>query len=789
MGCGGSKGQDEANVVVANKPAEPKPAAVASKDVKVSVNSPSAAATDGVKRRAGVSAETGDDTKADQAKRESVPPKTDEQQAMIAEATKESPLFEGLNADQMKEIVNAMFEQKVEAGQTVITQGEKGDNFYVVSSGEFAAYLAQVEDGTKAVKTYTQGGTFGELALMYNCPRAATVKCTAAGSLWGLDRASFRGCLMAVNQAQLDSTAQFLKSVSILSPLTDGQRDALGNVLQEIEFVKGETVVREGDVADALFLIKSGGLAAYKEEDGKPQGKLLGAMGQLEFFGESSLDADEGEKRQATVVASEKSLVLKLTRSDFTELLGDLRSVIRFNFNQKVLGSMELFKELSESEKSTLVDALVEQPFESGEAIINQGEAGDAFYIIKSGGVRVEATNEENVTTVIKEHLGPSDYFGEMALMKDEPRMATVTATAHTICMKLDRATFQQLLGENIGHDILAREAERRQREIDKAQRPAILMSDLKQLAILGVGTFGRVKLVLNTKDGDRPYALKCMRKGQVVALKQVEHVKNEKRLLELCDHPFLLRLAATYQDDEEIYMLLELALGGELFSVLREKNHFDEGQSRFYAACVCSAFSYMHDRKIVYRDLKPENLLFDAEGYLKVVDFGFAKEITDRTWTLCGTPEYLAPEIITNKGHNLAVDWWAFGILIFEMLVGQPPFCADDPMDIYQKILRNRVTYPAFVSKVARELISKLLVSNPSQRLGSLKRMHRDVSGHSFFKSVDWAVLTRKELKAPYIPKISSPTDTSNFDDYEDESGDDWRRFNDKKKNIFSDF
>ena len=314
-------------------------------------------------------------------------------------------------------------------------------------------------------------------------------------------------------------------------------------------------------------------------------------------------------------------------------------------------------------------------------------------------------------------------------------------------------------------------------------------MSDLKLLSILGVGTFGRVKLVLNTKDANRPYALKCMRKGQVIALKQVEHVMNEKRLLELCDHPFLLRLAATYQDDEEIYMLLELALGGELFSVLREKNNFGEDQSRFYAACVQSAFAYMHDRMIVYRDLKPENLLFDETGYLKVVDFGFAKQITDRTWTLCGTPEYLAPEIITNKGHNLAVDWWAFGVLIFEMLVGQPPFCADDPMDIYQKILRNKVSYPALVGKSARELITKLLVTNPSQRLGALKRGHRDVSSSAFFKATNWTEMLKKSEKAPYIPKISSPTDTSNFDQYEDESGDDWRRFNDKKKNVFQGF
>mgnify|MGYP001179919512 CR=1 FL=1 len=786
MGCGGSK---DTNVEVKeDKKYTPSPAPSAAKteDVKVEVKSEPKKA-EGPARRAGVSAETGEDTTASAKRKKSsveamTKPKTEEEMSMIAAATKDSALFAGLTDSQRTEVVSAMFEMKFEPGQTVITQGEKGDNFYVVSSGKYAVFLSQVEDGKKAVKEYVSGGAFGELALMYNCPRAATIRCTEAGAVWALDRGTFRGILMAVHKEELDTNAHFLEAVSLLSPLTDAQRDALGNVLVEMEFGRGETIVREGDLADALYLIKSGEVGAYKDEDGHAKGKLLIKMGQREFFGEAALTGND-EKRAATIVAEEKTKVLKLNRADFAEMFGDLQEVIKFNFNQKVLGSMELFKELSPTERATLVENLVEVTYEKGDAIIKEGEKGDAFYIVKSGHVDVSSTKDGTVNKFAE--LGPSDYFGEMALMNDEPRKATVTASAHVVVMKLDKKTFKELAPA----DMLTREAERRKREMEKAQRPPILMKDLKLLSILGVGTFGRVKLVLHTIDSDRPYALKCMRKGQVIALKQVEHVMNEKKLLEACDHPFLLRLAATFQDDNELYMLLELALGGELFSVLRENNKFAEPQGCFYAACVQSAFAYMHDKSIVYRDLKPENLLFDSEGYLKVVDFGFAKQITDRTWTLCGTPEYLAPEIITNKGHNLAVDWWAFGILIFEMLVSQPPFCADDPMDIYQKILRNRVTYPATVSKNARDLITKLLVSNPSQRLGSLKRGHREISSHAFFKTTDWTALVRKELKAPYVPTIKSPTDTSNFDEYEDEGGEDWTRFNDKSKNLFKGF
>jgi len=779
MGCVSSKGDQTIKV---DQPQTGAAEPVKSDDIKLEsqASSGSTGAKD-TKRRVGVSAEASAGGAGEYKK--VVHAKSDEATKRITDATANSPLFASLGAEQRVDVVGAMQEFACKPGQVIILQGDVGDNFYVVDSGTYSVLLKQ--KGDTPVHTYTAGGTFGELSLMYNSPRAATVRCETEGALFALDRQTFRAIMMSANASALNTSTQFLKSVSMLSPLTDEQRQAIADILEELTFKSGSVIVKEGEVADSLFFVKEGVAAAFKKSaDGAE--KQVHEMQVGSVFGESALQGPNS-LRQATVKAQGDVKMLKLTRANFESTLGDLKDVIQQNFNEKVLSGIDLFSGLTSSERSTLIESLTEEVYTPGQAIIQQGEDGESFYIIKSGTVRVTSRAAGAETDeVIKNSMGAGSYFGERALAKKEPRMATITATTEVSCMKLDKSTFEGLLGSM--NEILERDMVRREREAAKAQRPKIKMNELKQLTILGVGTFGRVKLVIH-QGTNTPYALKCMRKGQVIALKQVEHVMNEKNLLEMCDHPFLLNLAATFQDPDEIYMLLELALGGELFSVLRERIKFDEPTSRFYGACVASAFSYMHDKQIVYRDLKPENLLFDDVGYLRVCDFGFAKLIQDRTWTLCGTPEYLAPEIIQNKGHNHAVDWWAFGILIFEMLCGQPPFCADDPMDIYQKILRNKVSYPASFSKNVRDLLSKLLVSNPAARLGSLKNKSRDIKGHAFFKPVNWAELERKEIKAPYVPTITSPTDTSNFEHYDDEGGEDWARFNDRKKDTFAGF
>jgi protein kinase X len=280
---------------------------------------------------------------------------------------------------------------------------------------------------------------------------------------------------------------------------------------------------------------------------------------------------------------------------------------------------------------------------------------------------------------------------------------------------------------------------------------------------MLGTGTFGRVVLARHRPSGEF-YALKMMTISEVIRLKQVEHVKNEKEILSSVQHPFIVNMLWADHNDRFLYMLLEFICGGELFSYLRNAGRFSNSTSNFYAAEIVSALEYLHRMNIVYRDLKPENLLLDREGHLKLTDFGFAKTLLDRTWTLCGTPEYLAPEIIQSKGHNKAVDWWALGILIFEMLVGMPPFFDDNPFAIYQKILKGIIEWPRNLDHIAKDLTKKLLVLDRTKRLGNMKGGTDDIKKHKWFKHLRWDDVYNKKLPPPIIPRMRYRGDPRNF-------------------------
>jgi cGMP-dependent protein kinase len=280
------------------------------------------------------------------------------------------------------------------------------------------------------------------------------------------------------------------------------------------------------------------------------------------------------------------------------------------------------------------------------------------------------------------------------------------------------------------------------------------------------------------------------MQKAQIVACHQERNIMNEKHILSSCKHPFILELLGTLKDDNQIYMLMELVQGGELWVYIYDRfdllprtkiGGFQQEHAKFYAGCVISAFQYIHSKGVAYRDLKPENLLMDVHGYLKVIDFGFAKAIPfekncvlqPKSFTLCGTPEYLAPELVLSRGHDKSVDYWALGCLLYELLVGRTPFQDEQQDEIFKKIINSQkyLTFPRGLDNASVDLIKALMNPNPAFRLGNLLGGPTEIMEHAFFAGLDWTQLQAKALPAPYQPSIRDPMDVSNFDSYpEDE-------------------
>ncbi|PKY38438.1 kinase-like protein [Rhizophagus irregularis] len=285
-------------------------------------------------------------------------------------------------------------------------------------------------------------------------------------------------------------------------------------------------------------------------------------------------------------------------------------------------------------------------------------------------------------------------------------------------------------------------------------------------LKVIGKGSFGKVMQV-RKKDTSRIYALKTIRKAHIVSRSEVNHTLAERTVLAQINNPFIVPLKFSFQSPEKLYLVLAFVNGGELFHHLQREGRFDEERSRFYAAELLCALECLHDFNVVYRDLKPENILLDYSGHIALCDFGLCKlnmTESETTHTFCGTPEYLAPELLLGHGYTKTVDWWTLGVLLFEMLTGLPPFTDENTNEMYRKILQDELRFPEEVGNDARGLLSGLLTREPTQRLGN--NGAQEIKDHPFFASIDWRRLMQKKVQPPFKPSVESAIDTSNFDE-----------------------
>lgn len=288
-------------------------------------------------------------------------------------------------------------------------------------------------------------------------------------------------------------------------------------------------------------------------------------------------------------------------------------------------------------------------------------------------------------------------------------------------------------------------------------------------LAVLGKGNFGKVMLA-ETKQTKKLYAIKVLKKEFIIENDEVESTRSEKRVFLIANkerHPFLLNLHACFQTETRVYFVMEYISGGDLMLHI-QRGQFGTKRAQFYAAEVCLALKYFHENGVIYRDLKLDNIMLTLDGHIKVADYGLCKEemwYGSTTSTFCGTPEFMAPEILLDKKYGRSVDWWAFGVLIYQMLLQQSPFRGEDEDEIYDAILADEPLYPIHMPRDSVSILQKLLTREPEQRLGSGPTDAQEIMSQPFFRNISWDDVYHKRVPPPFLPQISNPTDTSNFD------------------------
>ena len=264
----------------------------------------------------------------------------------------------------------------------------------------------------------------------------------------------------------------------------------------------------------------------------------------------------------------------------------------------------------------------------------------------------------------------------------------------------------------------------------------------------------GVIKIAKNKRTNET-IILKILKKCKIIKYGNNPHIFNEFTILKLLDHPSIVSFLGSSHDEKYIYFGFEFIPGGDLFNYLKVETTFSLDKVQFYSSQIIIVLDYLHNKKIIYRNLKPENILINKNGYIKLFDFELAKIIKDRTYTMCGTPGYLAPEIILNKGYGLSIDWWAFGVLLYEMISGVEPFYDDEPMKTYDNILNGNLLFSSDFNSLSKSLIKHLLEPELSKRYGNLKNGVNDIKNHLFFKNMNWDKLIKQEIEAPFIPDI----------------------------------
>lgn len=723
-------------------------------------------------------------------------------------------------------------EVSFDSPKTVYNENEYCPYFFIVVKGEFTL-------GVNEKPLYAN-----ESALISKQRCQEKFSCTSTGTLLYISMVQYQQLKVKKLKENVSQGANLLQNITELRNLSDEQVKQLADSLKEVSFDTGEIILEKGSHGDTMYFIKSGTVLITKSEPNKylknlsvknsttdckkktivdvhkivftdDGSNIIVTRGPGEYVGEgallsslenTSLTSKRGT-RNAYVIAKEPVVCLSLSLSEFETHMGSLREMFEHNFCIRILKTVDGFKNLSENQLFNVAALLEERVYQVDSYIVSQGEVGSNFFIVKSG--VLECSLEANGEIISIGSLLEGDHFGEGALLTNEPRRCNVLVVgkAEARLWVLNKKDFESSLPNSVKADLKKTFGFRKESDSDGVfntkQTERLKFSELEVMRTLGSGSYGTVDLVREKRSG-QTFALKRLKKATVVAKKQQRFVQNERELLASLNSPFIIKLYTTFKTESAVFMLFEVCLGGEFYTLMKKtvdkrisESGFDpenipddvilgcfnlEHQVRFFTACIVLALDYIHSEGIVHRDLKPENLMVSPKGYLKLVDFGFAKKVlSTRTYSLCGTPEYTAPEVFKRVGHSVQVDYWALGVILYEMTSGFSPFHVDslNSWDCFQEVSKYEKHYPhiQFPNNFPPELtdlLMGLMHPDPLRRYGTKKRSALELKKHSFFDSsstfekLSWDDIENRvyELPEGYIPVSAAyAVDDSNFE------------------------
>ena len=639
-------------------------------------------------------------------------------------------------------MANNLIQEIYKQGQYIFKEGEIGSCMYIIKEGE-----VECIKGDKVVRVLKQGDNFGQKALLEDARRSLDVRAKTDTKIYSISSSFFETQFGENYREQLYFS--FISTAFINSKnFNKLNTKMISKTFQFFSFrsLKYDELVypKNQKVCEKLCVVLEGNIV--DKTINKVEAK------RYEILFEKELVNGSKDAIKHDLVAQPDCVLAEIDFDKFKEKIGgDLKTAQTKSIQLNSFGNISLFRILSDEKIEFLQNNLKIEKFHNGKKIINQGDVGDKLYIIKSGRVDFFVNSR-----YIRSSGEGEDFGAKSLILSSDKRTATAIANGEVQCYTLTAKIFKSILEPNLYEYFTNKFA---------LEDNTIELKDLDNIKELGSGNFGSVNLVRNKKN-KQFYAIKALDLEQIKKENLEQCVELEKNVLLKTDHPFIMKMVKYLKNEQYIFFINEYIKGKELWDVIRDIGLLNKEQTQFYIASMLLAINHLHKKKIIYRDIKPENVMVNVKGYIKIIDFGTVKEIEDRTSTVIGTSHYMAPEITKGEGYSFEVDIWSIAICMYEFFCGKLPFGEEfeDPMDIYRAVCKEELSFPNFVhDEKYMALLNKMLKKNPANRLWKFEQIKAD----PYFSDFDWSKLISLSYPPPYMIQMKPDKEISNVVPY----------------------